>query len=66
MISSDPDVIQYLEANADRIKNASGELSPLNTSKVVGIHNRITAREYEIDTEKLAAKLLLLETKIEF
>ena len=66
MISSDPDVIQYLEANADRIKNASGELSALNTSKIVGIHNRITAREYEIDTEKLAAKLLLLETKIEF
>ena len=66
MISSDPDIIQYLEANADRIKNASGELSPLNTSKVVGIHNRITAREYEIDAEKLAAKLLLLETKIEF
>ena len=66
MISSDPDVIKYLEANADRIKNASGELSALNTSKIVGIHNRITAREYKIDTEKLATKLLLLESKIEF
>ena len=66
MISSDPDVIQYLEANADRIKNASGELSALNTSKIVGIHNRITAREYKIDTEKLATKLLSLEAKIEF
>ena len=66
MISSDLDVIQYLEANADRIKNASGELSALNTSKIVGIHNRITECEYEIDTEKLATKLLLLEAKIEF
>ena len=66
MISSDPDVIQYLKANVDRIKNASGELSALNTSKIVGIHNRITAREYKIDTEKLATKLLSLEAKIEF
>lgn len=66
MISSDLDVIKYLEANADRIKNASGELSALNTSKIVGIHNRVTAREYNIDTEQLATKLLSLEAKIEF
>ncbi|MCH1614265.1 MAG: hypothetical protein L7S47_01005 [Acidimicrobiales bacterium] len=66
MISSDPDVIQYLKANADRIKNASGELSAINTSKIVGIHNRITVREYKIDTEQLATKLLSLEAEIEF
>ena len=66
MIPSDPEIIQYLEANADLIKNASGGLSVINTSKIVGIHSRITAREYEIDTEKLADKLLSLEAKIEF
>ena len=66
MISSDPDVIKYLEANADRIKNASGGLSAINTSKIVGIHNRVIAREYNIDTEQLATKLLSLEAKIEF
>ncbi|MDG2141057.1 MAG: flagellar biosynthesis anti-sigma factor FlgM [Gammaproteobacteria bacterium] len=66
MIPSDPEIIQYLEANADLIKNASGELSVINTSKIVEIHSRITAREYKIDTEKLADKLLSLEAKIEF
>ena len=66
MIPSDPEIIQYLEANADLIKNASAGLSVINTSKIVGIHSRIVARDYEIDTDKLATKLLSLEAKIEF
>ena len=65
MTPSDTDILRYIEANADLIKNAFGGLSAINTSKIVGIHGRITKQDYEIDAGRVADRLLSLEAEIE-
>lgn len=42
------------------------QLPEVDTARVVELHNRIMAGEYEVDSERLAGKLLDLESGFEF
>lgn len=55
---------QSVDMNAleQRIK----QLPEVDTARVVEIHSRIMAGDYEIDSERLAGKLLDLESGFEF
>lgn len=41
------------------------QLSPVNASRVVKLHDRIDTGEYEIDTRRVAQKLLDLEKSLD-
>lgn len=48
------DVVQELE-----------QLSPVNASRVVKLHDRIGANEYALDSRRIAGKLLKFEKSLE-
>ena len=54
---------QAVDMNAleQRIK----QLPDVDTARVVELHNRIMAGDYEVDSERLAGKLLDLETGLD-
>lgn len=47
-----------------QIEEQLENLSEVNASKVVDLHNRIEAGEYEINPERIARKLLDLESEL--
>ncbi len=47
------------------LETAIKQLPELDAARIVDLHNRIVADEYKIDTERLATKLLKLESLLE-
>jgi len=47
------------------LENTIKELPCIDAARVVDIHNRITAGEYEVDSKRLAAKLIDMESSID-
>lgn len=48
------------------LETAIQESPTINTSKIVDIHNRIIAGEYKIDAQRLAEKVIELESILDF
>ena len=53
-----------LKEQLQQIEEQLANLSEVNASKVVDLHNRIEAGEYEIDPERIARKIMDLESEI--
>lgn len=53
-----------LKEQLQQIEEQLENLSEVNASKVVDLHNRIAAGEYEFDPERIARKLMELESEI--
>jgi len=53
-----------LKEQLRQIEKQLANLPEFNASKVVDLHNRIEAGEYEIDPERIAHKIMELESEI--
>lgn len=47
------------------LKDTIDQLPEINASKVISLHNRINANEYEIDVAGLAEKLIAFEERLD-
>jgi anti-sigma28 factor (negative regulator of flagellin synthesis) len=47
------------------LKDAIDQLPEINASRVIDLHNRIKAKEYEIDVAGLAEKLMAFEERLD-
>lgn len=53
------------DVDLDTLRAAIDELPELNASKLVSLHRRIVNGNYKIDSERLAEKLLELESSLD-
>jgi|TARA_B110000091_G_C13401053_1_gene304152 flagellar biosynthesis anti-sigma factor FlgM len=49
----------------DELRAAIDELPELNSTKIVALHRRIVNGDYKIDSERLASKLIELESSLD-
>ena len=49
----------------DELRVAIDELPELNSTKIVALHRRIINGDYKIDSERLASKLIELESSLD-
>jgi len=56
---------QEPEIDLNELRAAIDELPELNATKVVALHRRIVNGEYKIDSERLADKLIELESSLD-
>ena len=57
--SQEPDI------DLNELRAAIDELPELNATKVVALHRRIVNGDYKVDSERLAAKLIELESALD-
>jgi anti-sigma28 factor (negative regulator of flagellin synthesis) len=53
------------EIDLNELRAAIDELPELNATKVVALHRRIVNGDYKIDSERLAGKLIELESSLD-
>ena len=63
-ITSAPETTQP-DADLNELRAAIDELPELNVTKVVALHRRIVNGDYKIDSERLAGKLMELESSLD-
>jgi|TARA_B100001964_G_C14214480_1_gene592045 flagellar biosynthesis anti-sigma factor FlgM len=56
--------VQISDAEWQHIEELISQLPEIDASRVVRLHNSIMAGEYAVDSERLAQKLLTLETAL--
>ncbi len=56
--------MQISDAEWQHIEELISQLPEIDASRVVRLHNSIMAGEYAVDSERLAQKLLTLETAL--
>lgn len=56
---------QEPDIDLNELRAAIDELPELNTTKVVALHRRIVNGDYKIDSERLAGKLIELESSLD-
>jgi flagellar biosynthesis anti-sigma factor FlgM len=56
---------QQLARQLAALEENINQLPDIDTARVVALHNRILAGEYEIDAERLAASLMDFELKLD-
>ncbi len=56
----------HQSVDMDALEQRIKQLPEVDTARVVELHSRIMAGEYEVDSERLAGKLLDLESGLEF
>ena len=52
-------------ADASKLELEINQLSSIDASRMVNIHNRLSSNSYEIDIKKTSEKLLSFEQKLE-
>ena len=57
--TTEPDI------DLDELRAAIDELPELNATKLVALHRRIGNGDYKIDSERLAGKLIVLESSLD-
>lgn len=57
--TAEPDI------DLDELRAAIDELPEMNATKVVSLHRRIVNGDYKIDSERLAGKLIELESSLD-
>jgi len=55
---------KWLKANAAELENKINQLPDIDAAKLVRLHNLIVAGDFQLNFERLADKLLALETEI--
>ncbi len=63
--SSDTLALSSQSIDMTALESRIKQLPDMDTAKVVELHNRILAGEYEIDSERLAGKIMDLESAID-
>lgn len=58
-MTTEPDI------DLDELRAAIDELPEMNATKVVSVHRRIVNGDYKIDSERLAGKLIELESSLD-
>jgi anti-sigma28 factor (negative regulator of flagellin synthesis) len=53
------------EIDLDELRAAIDELPEVNATKLVALHRRIVNGDYKIDSERLAGKLIALESALD-
>ena len=56
---------QEPDIDLNELRAAIDELPELNATKVVALHRRIVNGDYKVDSERLAAKLIELESSLD-
>lgn len=56
---------QEPDIDLNELRAAIDDLPELNTTKVVALHRRIVNGDYKIDSERLAGKLIELESSLD-
>ena len=55
---------KWLKANTAELENKINQLPDIDAAKLVRLHNLIAAGDFHVNFERLADKLLALETEI--
>ena len=55
---------QDIGADASKLELEINQLSSIDASRMVNIHNRLSSASYEIDVKKTSEKLLSFEQKL--
>lgn len=63
-ITSAPETAEP-DIDLDELRAAIDELPEMNATKVVSLHRRIANGDYKIDSERLAGKLIELESSLD-
>ena len=63
--SSDTVALSNQAVDMNALEQRIKQLPDVDTARVVELHNRIMAGDYEVDSERLAGKLLDLETGLD-
>lgn len=61
---SDAD-LKHLAEQLERLKQHLDELPEVDATRVIQIHNRIQAGDYQVDASRLAEKLSALESSLD-
>ena len=64
--AADIEALSNQSVNMNALEQRIEQLPEVDTARVVELHSRIMAGEYAVDSERLASKLLDLESGFEF